>query len=165
MIDTAFTDYHREITDEQMNRCYQELKKYCMANDAVLVVKLHPHMYQKSSLQEDEHLKVVRNLPMDELAGYIKNAEGCFGFYSTLTMPTAFVVPTIQIRYDEVYEPLLVKKGVTPLVDFFTFKAEELQFNSLENKAELTKEFLFATDGCAAKRLKEILIDLPKNNN
>jgi len=159
MIDTSFVDYHKPISREQIQRCYQALAEYCRLNDAKLYIKLHPWNYETPGLVNDDTISFFRNVNMAELAKLIVNATGCFGFYSTLTMPIAFTKPTIQIKYDDIFEPSLVSNNITPLLDFYTFEVSDINFGSFRNIDEgLKTKFLFATDGNAVQRLKEILL-------
>ena len=159
LIDTSFIDYHKPISKEQIERCYHELNEYCRKEGARLYIKLHPRNYEISDFSGNDSIRVIKNLDMADLARVIVNAAGCFGFYSTLTMPISFMLPTIQIKYDDVYELGLAEKKVTPVLDFYTFEASEILFYPVtDEKKALEKEFLFATDGKAVERLKQILL-------
>jgi hypothetical protein len=74
-------------------------------------------------------------------------------------MPIAFTIPTVQIKYDEIYEPLLAKEGVTPVLDFYNFATGDIKFFLLNKNDTLKTKFLFASDGNAVERLKQILIN------
>lgn len=158
LIDTNFEAYKKPISRETINRCYFELLKFCQAQGAVLKIKLHPWSYKYTDLPEVNGIEFVRQADPNKLNDLILNAEGCFGFYSTLSFAVVALKKMIQISYDNVHITDLVDKGITPVVDFFTFKAEDLQFNS-SNDA-INKEIpnlLFKTDGMAVQRLKQIV--------
>lgn len=159
LIDTSFIDYYKPISDETIQRCYQVLKEYCRQRQAKLYIKLHPRNYSNPGLHDDDSIRFVRNMEMNGLAGLIVHAEGCFGFYSTLTMPVAFTIPTIQVKYDDVFEKNLVENGITPVLDFYTFGVADIAFNSTAcTDEELKRKFLFSTDGKAVERIKQILL-------
>lgn len=159
LIDTSFIDYGKPISDEQVWRCYNTINQYCRQQGAKLYIKLHPRNYENYGLNDGDGIHFVRNREMQGLASLIVNAQGCFGFFSTLTMPIAFVIPTIQIRYDDVYDKLLVENDITPELDFYHFRLEDIQFNPPSHIDEKLKEkFLFATDGNTAVRIKKILL-------
>jgi hypothetical protein len=159
LIDTSFIDYHKPVSDEQIQRCYKTIKEYCKQQNATLYIKLHPRNYQNPGLADDDTITFIRNVDMPQLAKLIINAAGCFGFYSTLTMPIAFTIPTVQIKYDEIYEPLLAKEGVTPVLDFYNFTISDIKFYPFNKNDTLKTKFLYASDGKAVERLKQILIN------
>ena len=159
LIDTSFIDYHKPISNDQIERCYNELGKYCKENDAKLYIKLHPRNYDITTFQNNDVIKIIKNLDMADLAGVIVNAVGCFGFYSTLTMPVSFILPTVQIEYDNVLEPMLAEKRVTPVLDFYTFTASDIVFYPIGENESLKNKFLYSMDGNAVNRLKQILIN------
>lgn len=161
LIDTNFEEYHTSVSGEKIWRCYNELAKYCRQQNAGLIIKLHPWSY-KYDYVDNETISFVKNVSMQGLGTLISNAVACFGFYSTLTIPIAFIKPTIQIKYDDVFEPELVKEDITPVVDFFTFTSENIKFNedNLFNEA-MIRRFLFSTDGNASERLRDILLRSP----
>jgi hypothetical protein len=159
LIDTSFIDYHKPISDEQIWRCYDTLNEYCRQQGTKLYIKLHPRNYDNPGLHDANGIHFVRNMEMKDLAELIVNAQGCFGFFSTLTMPIAFMIPTIQIRYDEVYDKLLVENRVTPELDFYNFRLQDIRFNPVTSIDEqLKRKFLFATDGNTVQRMKNILL-------
>jgi hypothetical protein len=158
LIDTSFIDYHKDISDDQIYRCYNTLKEYARQHNARLYIKLHPRNYGNEGLHDDETISFVRNAEMKDLARLIVNALGCFGFYSTLTMPIAFTIPTIQIKYDDIYEKGLANNNITPVLDFYTFKAGDIHFEYANNGEALKTKFLYATDGRSAERIKDILL-------
>lgn len=160
LIDTCFIDYHKPISQAQIQRCYQTLVTYCRQNDAKLYIKLHPRNYMSPGLIDDDSISFIRNIEMAALAKLIINSKGCFGFYSTLTMPIAFIRPTIQIKFDDIVEPALAANNITPVLDFYTFQVSDIQFHPFDDiHTELKTRFLFATDGNSAERLKEILLN------
>lgn len=159
LVDTSFEEYKKLITQEQIQRCYKVLSEYCKLNNARLYIKLHPWSYKHSHYVNDETISFIKNISMNELGKLIAGSDGCFGFYSTLTMPIAFTKPTIQIKYDDVFEPTLADNHITPVVDFYTFQLTDIVFYPFTNsKEELRKKFLFATDGKSTERLKQILL-------
>jgi hypothetical protein len=160
LIDTSFVDYYKPISPAQIQRCYQALATYCRHNDAKLYIKLHPRNYENPGLVNDDTIRFSRNIDMPSLAKVIVNAAGCFGFYSTLTMPIAFTKPTIQIKYDDIFEPALAANNITPVLDFYTFQVTDIQFYPFGNTDEtLRTRFLFATDGKASERIKQLLLN------
>ena len=90
LIDTSFEDYHTPVSTETIWRCYNELAKYCKAQNAVLYIKLHPLSY-KFQYADTENITFVRNVNHTELGRIIQGSAGVFGFYSTLTFPVAFL--------------------------------------------------------------------------
>jgi hypothetical protein len=160
LIDTCFVDYHKPISPAQIQRCYQTIATYCRDNNAKLYIKIHPRNYENPDLVNDDTINFIRNMDMATLAKVIVNSAGCFGFYSTLTMPIAFTKPTIQIKFDDIVEPSLAANNITPVLDFYTFQVNDIQFYPFGNIDEtLRRKFLFATDGNSAERLKQILLN------
>ena len=89
LIDTNFSEHKNPVTNEQILRNYQELAEYCKNNNARLKVKLHPWCYNKDYTKEFrlDNVDFLKNIPQYDLAVLIKNAIGCFGFFSTLSFP------------------------------------------------------------------------------
>ena len=159
LIDTNFTDYHKIITKEQIWRCYNEIAEFCKIQNAKLYIKLHPLSY-KYDYEDNETILFVRNINHNELGKLIQQSLGCFGFYSTLTFPIAFIKPTVQIGYDGIIEQGLVDNNITPALDFYTFKARDINFcRDSRSKIELREKYLFSDDGNAGQRIKSILIN------
>lgn len=159
LIDTNFEEYHTPISKEKIWRCYNELKAYCLQKKARLYIKLHPWSY-KYEYDDSEAINFIKDINMNALGKFIASAEACFGFYSTLTIPIAFIKPTIQIKYDDVVEQGLVNEGITPVLDFFTFFKEDINFSEpVSNKNILQEKYLFSTDGNSAERIKNILLN------
>jgi hypothetical protein len=159
LIDNSFIDYFKPITQSQIDRCYTELKEYCKSQNALLYIKLHPRNYNSSPLISDETIRVVKNLALSELKALIVNSQGCFSFFSTLMMPIAFIKPTIQIRFDDIYDSTLAENNITPVVDFYNFVKEDIEFADCKYDEDLKNKFLYATDGNSASRIKKILLN------
>lgn len=161
LIDTTFVEYPKPVTESQINRCYQVLSDFCQAQGARLKVKLHPWNYGHTYLLQHPNIDYVRKLADEELYSLIAGSEGCFGFYSTLTFPILAIKPVVQVQYDGIYLKLLEEKGLTPVIDFYSFTTEDIHFpgNDIHKHYQSDLEFLlFNTDGAATERLKQILI-------
>ncbi len=160
LIDTSFVNYQKPVSEAQINRCYQELASYCQANNARLVVKLHPLNYDSKTLPEVTHIEYVRKLSDESLHQLITGCEGCFGFHSTLILPILAIKPVIQIAYDGIYMKLPEKEGLTPVLDFYTFTQGDIRF-PVKEMNDLHQQnlgyLLYSIDGHATERLKQIL--------
>lgn len=163
LIDTNFEEYKKPISQQLIYRCYSELAKYCKKNNAVLKVKLHPWSYKYDIQLPDTSVQFYRAIDAPELYKLIINAKGCFGFYSTLTLPIAAIKPLLQVRYDDVYLKFLVEQGITKSLDFFNFLADDIVFdNKVEDDPVIQKVkqyLLYKTDGGSVERLKQIILN------
>jgi hypothetical protein len=158
LIDTNFEEYHTLISKEKIWRCYHILNNYCIEQNAKLYIKLHPWSY-KYDFEDTEYITFIRNIDMENLGRIVSDAKGCFGFYSTLTMPIAFIKPTIQIQYDDVVERGLVQNNITPVLDFNIFQLEDIDFEKANHNDKLLEEkYLFSTNGNSAERIENILL-------
>ncbi|MFT3909283.1 MAG: polysialyltransferase family glycosyltransferase [Ferruginibacter sp.] len=161
LIDTCFKDYHKPITSEQTNRCYKTLSDFCEEKGARLLVKLHPWNYENKNLIQHPNIEYVRKVDDDALHALIRNCEGCFSFYSTLILPVLAFTPVVQIEYDGIYLKPAKEKGLTPVIDFYSFEKSDIHFPSkeMEEQGKKSLEYLlYKTDGNAVKRLEAILL-------
>ncbi|HEX2845629.1 MAG TPA: hypothetical protein VHN59_03695 [Chitinophagaceae bacterium] len=162
LIDTAFMEVKNKVSAQDIRRCYQELAAYCKTRGAELKVKLHPHNYFNEKLPVIPGVEYIKNLPDADLAKLISGSQACFGFYSTLCMPVVFYKKLCQINKNDVYFKEMVEKGITPVIDFDTFKADDITIDEFQvNKQalqELLEKYLYKTDGKASERIKAILI-------
>ncbi|MEO7523232.1 MAG: hypothetical protein ABIT58_04020 [Ferruginibacter sp.] len=161
LIDTCFANYHKTISNEQINHCYKTLSDFCEKHDAKLLVKLHPWNYTKADLLQHPNIEYVTKIDDDALHAMIAGSEGCFGFFSTLILPVLAFKPMIQIDYDGIHLKLAKEKGLTPVIDFYTFTENDIRFPEKlvveQHKADLNY-LVYKTDGHATQRLKEILL-------
>lgn len=162
LIDTNFEEYKKPISQQQIKRCYEELNAYCRNTNAQLKVKLHPWSYKYDIQLADKSVQFYRTVDAPDLYKLIVNAKGCFGFYSTLTLPIAAIKPLIQIRYDNVYLQFLDEQGITKSLDFFSFSAGDIKFDDTNGKDPVIQKakehLLYKTDGRAVERLKQIIL-------
>jgi Alpha-2,8-polysialyltransferase (POLYST) len=164
LIDTSFVEHKDPVDENLINRCYRELSDFCNRNNAHLKIKLHPYNYEKTGLIQHPNISFYRNISDDELTALIKNAEGCFSFFSTLCIPTVCMNKLYQIKYFDVFFKELVDLGITPVLDFHTFTADEISFENFnvnpEKLDKFIRKYLYKADGRAAERLKSLLLDV-----
>jgi hypothetical protein len=164
LIDTSFAEYKDPIDENLITRCYSELESFCNKNNAHLKIKLHPFNYEKAGLFTHPNICFYRNLAEDELTSMIKNAEGCFSFYSTLCVPIVCLKKLYQIKFFDVFFKELVELEITPILDFHTFTAANISFDNFKvNEHGLEKfihKYLYKADGKATSRLKNLLLNI-----
>ncbi|MCW3070130.1 MAG: hypothetical protein JWO44_20 [Bacteroidetes bacterium] len=138
---------------------YRKLNEFCLENKSQLKIKLHPHSYHADYLPADPNIGYLRDC---NTAEYIAAAQGCFMINLSTLSPLAMYYSRC-IYFDSGINPYdkdLNEKKHLPAYDFNTFKPAELKFteSSEAQKAEIKKAYLYATDGKATERLKQILL-------
>jgi hypothetical protein len=161
LIDTNFEEYKEAVTINEINRFYLNLSEYCRKRNARLKIKLHPWNYGYEGLLKHDNIDFYRNLDTAGLNELIIQARGCFGFYSSLSIPVAAVKPFAQVQYGDIYLSCLADNPSIAIIDFYHFKEQEFFTNHTTGTylTEKEKSFLiFSDDGKATDRLHDILL-------
>lgn len=163
LIDQPLADnrYGEHIcTREQMIAHYLRLRDYAVRQQAVLKVKLHPESYHSEWLPKLSGIEWVKD--HDDLPSLVKDAAGCFGYFSTLLVPAIYFNRCVLFRVsDNEMQRDAVVSGLVRLLDFFTYSADDLHFEGIK-KDQLNifaKKYLLFQDGQSTSRLKDILLN------
>jgi len=166
MIDTAWI-YQTTLPSEILiNNTYIKLAEYCKRNNAKLRVKLHPHWYDKDNLPQHPEIEYYRNLPQHNLNTLMKDAVGCFLYFSSLSVPLIVHKPCYLLGYrafdnDEI--ALWEKNQLIKTLDIENFSPEDINFDNFAEPDptvinKFVSEYLFSTDGKSVERLGEIIM-------
>lgn len=147
------------VTRQQMIDHYTRLNEFCLQKSARLVVKLHPESYHSNWLPVHENilwLKDYNNLP-----GLLLQAEGCFGYFSSLVTPAIVFnrVVLFQVSNNELQQDAK-SLGLVQLLDFFSYQVNQIDFDRIR-KDDLNifaGKYLYFNDGNSIDRLKRILL-------
>ncbi|MCW3102494.1 MAG: hypothetical protein JWO09_934 [Bacteroidetes bacterium] len=138
---------------------YRKLNEFCLEKNAELKIKLHPHSYHADYLPADPNMEYLREC---NTARYIASAQGCFMInLSTLSPLAMYYSKCIYFNSGiNPYDKDLAENRYLPAYDFNTFSPAELEFteSSAAQKDAIKKAYLYATDGKATERLKQILL-------
>lgn len=162
LIDTSLTGAIQlgNTTQEQYIEILNKLAHYCQMQNAKLVVKQHPRMYNNKDLPAHDNIIYVQDAAMHAL---ITGARGCFGFVSTLLENAIVYKPMLlfSIKNFKNYQMQMVESGAAQILDLYTFKPEDITLHSFEpspdGRAYVIDHYLFKADGRATERLAKIL--------
>lgn len=163
LIDQPFADnrYGEHICSrEQMIAHYETLNNYCVANGARLVVKLHPESYHSDWLPDHENITWLRDTA--ELPDLVLNAEGCFGYFSTLLLPAIVFNRCVLFRVSEnEMQRDAHRFGLAALIDFFNYHPDDFRWDRLSKEGlnEFVQKYLLFADGKSVDRLRDILLE------
>ncbi|HEY9049464.1 MAG TPA: polysialyltransferase family glycosyltransferase [Ohtaekwangia sp.] len=159
-IDQAFAEHslgEELVSQAKMTDFYQTLNAFCKSHQAKLYIKLHPESYRTSWFPQDENIVYLKHTP--NLSAYVQQAEGCFGFYSTMVIPAIYWKKVILFRlnYSFMQEQIEALK-TAPVLNFWNFRLEDISFDfEKENMEKFKLEFFYKTDGQSLQRLKDFL--------
>lgn len=143
------------VSKEQMIDFYLKLNDFCSSQEAKLYIKLHPESYNSNWLPQDKNIVYLRHC--DNFNRVIQSARGCFGFYSTMIIPTIYWKPIIlfQIQYSGLQEEIK-KLEVAQVLNFWNFDPAEFEFRTNNKKEQIRKRFILP-EGVSENSLSEIL--------
>jgi len=144
------------VTKNEMTEFYLKLNKYSLSKEAKLFIKLHPESYDADWLPQHHNIKYIKQV--DNLNQLIQSAKGCFGFYSTLVIPAAYWCPTVlfEIQYSGLQSKLKEICNL-PILPFYNFESKDIQFQPVQNSAEISEVFINPNHKTSLERLKETL--------
>ena len=162
MIDTAWIFNINLPPIDLIYSTYLKLSAYCKLQKCRLIVKLHPHWYEKTDFPFDENITYLRNIPQIELQELIIKAKGCFLYFSTLSIP---IIPYRNSYFCIIrkFQKTLIDittLGVAKAIDIAELDINSIDFDSGFDRAYIDKYiqgYLFSIDGKATKRLANIL--------
>ena len=148
------------VSKEQMIDFLEKLNRFCVSKTAKLVVKLHPENYKSEWLPQHENIVYIKET--NEMIALIKNASGCFGFFSTLLLPAVYFNTLILFKMSESdFQKDIQERGLALLLNFHDFDEKAIDFNQvIKNREALNKfeeEYFYKTDGDSLGRLRVIL--------
>ena len=165
MIDTAWIYQTVLPSKEVINSTYLKLAEFCEKNNAILRVKLHPYWYLKKDLPQHKLIEYYRDLPQPELNQLMKNAVGCFLYFSTLSIPLIVYKECYFLGFRDLDDEISgwEKINLIKTIDIENFIPEDIDFGSFNEKDPDIKnkfitDYLFSIDGKAVERLQNIII-------
>lgn len=169
MIDTAWVQNASIPPDEVIYGTYRKLAAYCKQQGAKLLVKLHPHWYTHSALPQEDNIEYVRNVSQDKLSDLMIQAQGCFLYFSTLSIPIVPYINCYFLYHGEPTDDLLgiLKLGVAKAIDIQRIELDAIDFSTGFDKTNIETyidDYLYAIDGKSTKRLGAILQEFSKTS-
>lgn len=169
MIDTAWIFNATKPPDETIYGTYTKLANFCREKGCKLIVKLHPHWYEHDALPQDANIEYIRHVSQDKLAELMIKAQGCFLYFSTLSIPIVPYVNCYFLYYKTPSKDLIdiVNLRVAKALDIAEIERTPIDFEagfSHEHIDVYVDNYLYATDGESTKRLGEILESFSKTS-
>jgi hypothetical protein len=138
---------------------YKKLNAFCLFHNARLKIKLHPHSYEADYLPEHSNIEYLRECNIAELLGHTR---GCFLLNLSTLSPLALYYSKCLYFNTGInpYDKELIESSFVPACNFNSFEPDELKFreSTIREKEVIKKDYLYATDGKATERLKQILL-------
>jgi hypothetical protein len=172
MIDQPFADdayAQTGIGRQTVVAFYEKLNAFCIQKGRRLKVKLHPDSYGRDWLPQHPNIDWFRDT---DVAALVLCAEACFGTESTLLMPIIFLKKTCLFRIPHPFpasriQDDLERRGVVLLLEFDTFKPEEINFDAFCRDsgalADYARDYLYRADGRSTERLARVLASATQN--
>jgi hypothetical protein len=162
-IDQAFAGNsfgERLVTAEQMVAFILRLNDFCKNKGAILKIKLHPENYASSWLPSNDNIEYIRDT--SEIEKLIKNAKGCFGFFSTLLIPAIYYNKVVLFRISNSnFQKHMNNLKLVSVLNFFNFGLSDINFDTIfkqpENLSVFESDYFYILDGRAVERLKNVL--------
>ena len=160
LIDQPIYDSLLNYDIHQRINFYKKLNEFSLIRNTVFKVKLHPSDYNNKALTNIDGIEFVRKADIVKL---IRNASGCFGFFSTLLIPAIYHCPTILF---DVMELGMVNNwkdiGMIEMFDINKFEVRDLCFPNRNDadKDTYINNYLFKDDGLSFKRLKQAILEI-----
>ena len=164
MIDTAWIYQTQLPSQELISNTYLKLAEFCKRNNAKLKVKLHPHWYDKDDLPQLTEIEYYRNVPQDNLNILMKEALGCFLYFSSLSVPLIVYKQCYFLGYRDLDAEIASweKDQLIRTLDIENFSSEDINFNNFNERDpalinQFVSDYLFSTDGKSVERLGKII--------
>jgi|GEM_PF-3578848 len=147
------------MPQQQKIAFYRKLNEFCLLKGARLKIKLHPQSYTADYLPAHANIDYIREALVSE---YIMKAQGCILVnLSTLSPLAMYYSRCIYMNSGlNPYDRELIGNQYVPEYDFNRFDPAALDFKEITPalKAGIKNAYLYATDGKATQRLKQILL-------
>jgi len=158
LVDQPFADNRfgeHIVSREEKSKFLIKLNEYCKQQQKRLLVKLHPESYGSMWFPEDENITYVREHA--DLHHLIVNSVGCFGFFSTLMIPAAYLKPVLLFKVTySIFTDAMEEMGMCRVLSYFDFTSDQIDFSPLENRdfPRFKESYLYKDDCQSLERLK-----------
>ena len=143
---------------ENRDDFYNKLLIFSRKKKSKLIIKLHPLHFELVNFPKDKNLIFIRE--HENISLLIKKANGVFGFYSTLIIPSIYLNDVVIFTLDENYthfQEYIRKIEVAEVLDIKNLEVESINFKSKKKVQTFIDDFLYKTDGKSLDRLITII--------
>jgi len=146
------------ISKQQTVDFHLKLSEYAKTIGCSLKIKLHPYSYNSDFFPKDDNIEYLKDT---NVVPYIMEADGIFGFNSTLMIPSIYFNKSCLFRiWDQSdFQNEVDKLDVATVLDYHNFELADINFKAPDVKGlkAFVAKYLFRVDGNSIKRLGKVL--------